>query len=66
MKTRGIIGKRIVAIRQERFFNCNTGRFEWDVCSIKLENGTALILDTTETGSYYAHDLIVAKPKRTQ
>lgn len=66
MKTRGIIGQRIVAIRQTVFYNRNTGTMHTDVTAIELENGTVLCPVTVEldSGGDYAHDFGVHKPKK--
>lgn len=64
MKGAGVIGKRIVRIEQERFYNRNSGRLDVNVQALVLEDGTRIWPVTTETDGDYAHDFGVSKPKR--
>ncbi len=70
MRTRDIIGKRIVAVRLNRF---NTGRstgnggkaWSFDPTFV-LDDGTAVsfVVDETEVGEYGIH-IVVSRPART-
>ncbi|HET7341054.1 MAG TPA: hypothetical protein VFL90_06300 [Methylomirabilota bacterium] len=65
MKARGVVGKRIVSVRQETFWNDQVGRTDANVHALVLEDGTELRPFTIETnGGDYAHDLLVARPPR--
>ena len=66
MKTRGVIGKRIVAIRQTRFFNHNFAGMDVDVYEIELDDGTLLRPLVNETEDEYVVDMIVVKPRRKE
>lgn len=66
MKVRDVVGKRIVAIRQERVATGRGKGWCWDVQAIELEDGTVLILDTVETEFEYCHNLIVTKKNEDQ
>lgn len=64
MKSRGIIGRRIVAIEQRRMNTRAEGegdaKFCWDVKGIVLDNGVVLLPLTVETDhGYYCTELIV-------
>ena len=62
MKTRGIIGKRIVAIRQRRFYNDYNASMEVSVYEIELEDGTLLRPMVHPTENDAVVDMIVVKP----
>ena len=64
MKSRGIVGKRIVAVRQSHFWNENIRTMDIDVIAIVLEDGTELRPVVSETGCEYAVDFIVVKSRR--
>lgn len=63
MKTRGIIGKRITDVRQERRQG-NAGMF-WDVTSIGLEDGTRLVLHVRECEADYGVEITAYGPEAT-
>lgn len=62
MKSRGVVGKRIVKVNQHRFWNENGGCFDWNVDSLELEDGTTLHPVTIETEAEYGHDFAVLRP----
>lgn len=68
MKSRDVVGKRIVKVNQSMFFNQNTGKMENCVYSFELDDGTIIwpmtIETTRESNDEYAHDFGVKKPKR--
>lgn len=62
MKSRGVVGKRIKAIRQERYYDSRTGRMQVNVLALVLDDETLLIPvgDIDEEGIHRA-DFIVQK-----
>lgn len=56
MKAREIVGKRVTAVKQTRFYNERMGRPDVQLNSIHFENGAILILhvgsDETEDFCY--------------
>jgi len=65
MKTRGVIGKRIVAVDQER--TRNTARdIVFHIRSITLEDGTKILFSVDELPGDYAVDGIVIPLKKDQ
>lgn len=48
MRSRGVVGKRIVRIRQERTWDERIGEFYWNIQSLELEDGTRLQFQTRE------------------
>lgn len=64
MKSRGVVGKRIVAIEQRPFSPGHRRRIV-DVTALVLEDGTRLEPMTHETEyDYYAHTFYVRRPKK--
>lgn len=63
MKTRGVIGKRIVAVKQQVFFNEHLGRMDAAVDALVLEDGHELVLHPYELTDGYACDIIIRRPK---
>jgi hypothetical protein len=63
MITKGVLGKKIVAVRQRKFYNDHTGRMSVDVLAIVLEDGTELRPVTIELAGDYGHSISVSKPK---
>jgi hypothetical protein len=63
MKTRGVIGKRIVRVRQQRFFDDYTGKMAIDVQAFYLEDGTALVFDPYPTETELGLNVIVIPPE---
>lgn len=63
-KLTGVIGKRIVAIRQD-MEDDGRGAEVWNVRALVLEDGTELVPMTLETeiGDYF-HRLVVRKPRK--
>lgn len=51
MKARDAVGKRIVKVNQQRFFNSNIGQMDCCVDSLELDDGTILILSAFDTES---------------
>jgi hypothetical protein len=49
MKARDVVGKKIVGINQQRFYNRNTGRSEVGLDSIILDDGTTIIVGAAES-----------------
>lgn len=65
MKTKGVIGQRIVAIRQTRFFNERMGRMSTSVDAIELENGRRIYAIVEELEGDYAVDFgVTSSTKR--
>lgn len=64
MKLTGVIGKRIVAVIQDKE-NPGYGKDVWNVRALVLEDGTELVPRTTETeiGEYFCH-FVKRKPKK--
>lgn len=69
MKSRGVVGKKIVKIHQTRL-PANTGELTWCVTSIELEDGTLLRPHTLELDDHdvdgYGTMLIVVKRKKVK
>lgn len=63
MNTRGVIGKRIVAVKQERFRDETAGT-RMDVQWIELEDGTRLVLHVYETEDCPIVDASVIRPEK--
>lgn len=49
MKRRDVIGRRIVNIRQDRFWNTHLQRVEVALSALYLDNGTCISLGAVET-----------------
>lgn len=64
MRARGVVGKRIVAIRQRRFFSEFGGDWVVDVQAIILEDGTELRPLVVPVEDDYIVDVRVVKPER--
>jgi hypothetical protein len=64
VRSRDVVGRRIVAVQQERFWNQQTGRTDVNVVALVLDDGTRVYPITIETCAGYAHDLHVQKPKK--
>jgi len=66
VKTRGVLGKRIVAVEQRRESRGQGYSPENVVRALVLEDGTRLVPVTIETDTgEYVHDFWVEKPKKT-
>jgi hypothetical protein len=67
VKTRGVIGKRIVAVQQQRT-RSNFGTNVYHVQSLLLDDGTRILLNVVELDDrdpeVYAVDGIVLAPKK--
>jgi len=61
MKTRGIIGKRIVAIRQRKFFSSHLGTMDNTILEIELNDGTLLRPLVGEQDGSYSVDFVVVR-----
>jgi len=61
MLVRGVIGKRITAIGQQKMFNNNCGRMRNFVNFIELEDGTRLVPFVDEWEADYTVDFRVEK-----
>ncbi len=64
MKSRDVVGKRIVRVHQTRFWNEHLGRHEWAVTSIDLDNGTSLLLMSVETETEPVVNVVTWRPPR--
>jgi hypothetical protein len=49
VRARDVVGRRIVGVGQERFYNRNTGRHEVALNWLKLEDGTVISFSAGET-----------------
>jgi hypothetical protein len=67
MKSRGVVGKKITAIRQYRYYDRNHGLII-DVQAIVLEDGTELrpLAAEVEDATFYPVDMIVVKPEKAK
>jgi len=52
VKTRGVIGKRIVAVHQQHT-HTNYGKTVYHVDALELEDGSLIVFDVLETGAEY-------------
>jgi hypothetical protein len=59
MDTRGVIGQKIVSIRQRRVCQSASRAGYTDVEFIELANGVRLYPNTIETEDEYGHDFVV-------
>lgn len=59
MNTRGIIGRRIVRIDQQRYYNDQLKCFQHNVDRIVLDDGTVLTPIVAELVTDYGVDLVV-------
>lgn len=64
MRTRGIVGKRIAAVKQAFVWNSQTRTLEVVVEEIVLENGTRLIPIVSEMGDSYGVNFATVPKKR--
>jgi hypothetical protein len=64
MKTRDVVGRTIVRIEQERFWNDHTASWCVHVKGFELDNGSYIHFSTTETGSDYATEATVTKNRK--
>ena len=48
MRARKLVGKRIKAVRQERFWNEHLGEWAVALHAIEFDDGSVLLLDTAE------------------
>lgn len=64
MKSRDIVGRRIVAVEQTRFYNSHTQTTDVQLDWLELDNGARVIFvpNETETGAYVTGDVV--KPRR--
>lgn len=63
MKTRGIIGRKITAVKQTCCWNDQTGHMSNCIDYLLLDDGTRLVPTTEEFGSYYGTDFVILKPQ---
>jgi len=61
MKTRDIIGRKIVKVNQVRT-QTDYGDTIYDVRSVELDNGTKLVFTVVELPSDYAVEVMVLRP----
>lgn len=66
MKVKDVLGKKIVGVDQERFWNDHTASWCVHVKGFELDNGSYIHFSTTETGSDYATEATVTKAKKTE
>lgn len=64
MRTRDAVGRKIVALKQERLWNENTGSWVVDVQWLELDNGTRLHPMPVELPYDIATELFAAKRKK--
>lgn len=64
MKSSEIVGRRIVRVIQEKFWNSHIGRWSVDVKGFELDNGSTVSFHTIETGSDYATGASVYRPEK--
>lgn len=64
MRARDVVGKRIVAVRHNRFHNQNTGRSMTVVSEIELHDGSVLRPFAFEGIDTPEGDIVHAKSKR--
>lgn len=67
MKSKNVVGKKIVGIRQRQYVDPSHGRIV-DIDAIILEDGTELrpLASEIEDGDHYPVDMIVVKPSRAK
>ncbi len=64
MRARGVVGKRIVAIRQRRFYSDGCGDMVVAVDAIILEDGTELRPLVVPIEDDNVTEIVVVKPER--
>ena len=66
MRTRGVIGKRIVAVEQVRVPRSRDRQAYTHLQALVLEDGTRITFSVVETESYYGLEAVAGKgPGRT-
>ena len=63
MRARDVIGRKIVAVRQDRIHDEVRG-FYWGVIGFTLDNGTELVLNACESENNPYVEVIAYKPQR--
>lgn len=66
MKIKDVLGKKIVGVNQERFWNHHTDSWCIHVKGFTLSDGSYIHFSTIETGSDYATAATVTKSKKTE
>lgn len=61
MKARGVLGRRILEVRQTKFYNRHTGGMELHVDAIVLEGGVIIRPVVSELEDSYGVDFSVTK-----
>lgn len=61
MKANEVVGRKIVRVIQEKFWNSHTASWAVDVKGFELDNGSFVSFHTVETGSDYATSASVSK-----
>ncbi len=59
MRTKGIIGRRIKAVHQQRVYNTRNARWETAIAGIELDNGRTIrfgVCETEDLPFAYAYD----------
>lgn len=64
MKAKDVVGRKIVGVIQEKFWNRHIGHWSVDVKGFLLDNGAIVSFSTTETGSDYATSATYRKPEK--
>jgi hypothetical protein len=54
MNAKHVVGRKIVRVIQEKFWNAHIGKWSVDVKGFELDNGSVVSFHTIETGSDYA------------
>lgn len=63
MKARDLTGRRITRVNQHRFYNAHLKRWEVELLSIELDDGSRISLDAIETIEHPAVTAAHVKPK---
>jgi hypothetical protein len=62
MKSRDVVGRRVVSVRQSTFFNRHTGSKVCVLEAIVLEGGVEILFSATETGTDVVPTASVHRP----
>ena len=63
MNASDVVGRRIVRVIQQKFWNRHIGKWSVEVKGFQLDNGDVVSFSTTETGDDYAVSATVWKKK---
>jgi len=62
MRAREVVGRKIVAIRQERFYSEHLRHMTCNVVGLVLDSGTVLVPVVDEGAGDYYVDFVISKP----